>query len=189
MVIRSFITVFMVVLGISLNVSAQEMNIPQAFDTYVEKYKQRFSDIREKYEAQQSKRPLGDILMDFSHDVGILETEFRDERREDYEGYRKIIVANQSCTSASNGKRKVCHAQTIVCPEDLKIMTEEVSVTGGGVNVTSLSADGVVWHVVKTGKGRNVGTASVPCVYEDRFISVTTNDELDRIKKLAGIKK
>lgn len=161
-----------------------DINTPEPFDNYVASYKKRFHDIAEKY----SKLPPSiEVLKRFSKDIGNLESEFRKERREDYQTYRHKIQGTQSCTQDVSGKRKVCPADTITCPKDTVLVGNESGVTGGGTYETGRNSNSLSWEVVKTGKGRNEGTATVHCAYDERYVSVKVEDELKRIKQLAGV--
>ncbi len=179
-----FIIVF-VFASLSMSAIATEINTPEPFDNYVEKYKYRFAEIQAKYSG--STRPITEILRDFAKDIGRLEEEFRQERREDYETYRHQIQKNQSCTNGTAGKRKVCGGPTITCPADTFLVENESGVRGGGTYLKGKTNKSLSWEVVKTGKGRNEGTATVHCAYEDKYVSVKIEDELKRIKKLAGV--
>ncbi|WP_339138207.1 MAG: hypothetical protein WGN25_08235 [Candidatus Electrothrix sp. GW3-4] len=169
----------------SISAGAQtEINTPEPFDNYVSSYKQRFKDIAEKYSKLQ---PSMDVLKRFSKDLSNLEGEFRKERREDYQTYRYRIQKTQSCTNGVSGKRKVCSGPKITCPPDTVLVGNESGVKGGGTYENGRTTNSLSWEVVKTGKGRNEGTATVHCTYDERYVSVKVEDELKRIKKLAGV--
>ncbi|OYD97884.1 hypothetical protein CDG76_03335 [Nostoc sp. 'Peltigera membranacea cyanobiont' 210A] len=166
------------------DISFQDINPLESFtDYYVAKYKPKFEALTTKY----TNVPITPgVLIQFSNDVSQLENEFSQERREDYESFRKVTTLQQSCTNGVSGKTKVCPAPTITCPSDFKLVSEESFITGGGAAELSRSNTEISWQVSKSGKGRNEGTAVVHCSYSDDFISNTVANEIKEIKKLAG---
>lgn len=171
------------VVTLAQDISFKDINPPEPFTNYVESYKTKFEDLTKKY----TNSPLTPaVLVQFSNDLSQLEDEFRQERREDYETFRKVTTLVQSCTNGSPGKRKVCPAPTITCPSDFELVSQETSITGGGAAELGRYNTELSWEVVKTGKGRNEGTAVVSCRYSDDFINNTVANEIKEIKKLAG---
>ena len=153
-------------------------NAVQPLSEYVELYNERYDNALFRFthgDGTPEERAI-----QFAEEVQDIKNKFQDQRRGDYKAYRLVKQAGQSCTNGRPGKKKTCNAPTLSAPANHYLV--DATIVGGGAYTRNRTNTELSWKVVKTGKGRNHGTATAFFAYSADYIESQLNAEYELLR-------